>query len=101
MSILLFALSAANSVLPDVLLVIANPVYAAPGAVTPISAEFGLNVDQPLIVPSKVANRNTDVQLSILNSVEPLYTMPVGLPGPVPLAGGITTFKLWMFPLPS
>src|ERR1017187_312395 len=71
-STLLLALSAAYSEFPEVWLVIASPVYDAPACRTPIKALFGEKLDQPLIVPSSVANKNTDVQVSILNSVDPL-----------------------------
>src|ERR1019366_9870773 len=70
-STLLLAASAANKELPDVLLVIASPVYTAPAVFAPINAVLGSNADHPLMVPSRVANRKTEVQLSILNSVEP------------------------------
>jgi len=39
--------------------------------------------------------------VSILNSDDPLYTIPVGEPGPKPEDGGTTTFSVCGFPLPS
>src|SRR5713101_3666081 len=101
MSTLLLALSAANKEFPEVWLVIANPVYTAPACRTAISVVLGSKPDHPLMVPSSVANKNTDVQVSILNSVDPLYTIPVGDPAPVPEDGGTTTFKVCTLPLPS
>ena len=51
---------------------------------TAISDCDGSKCDQPWMVPSSVANRNREVQLSIWNWFEPLYTSPVGEPGPLP-----------------
>src|SRR5579864_1485561 len=101
MSTLLFALSAANKKLPEAWLVIASPVYTEPAERTAISVELGKNPDHPLIVPSREAKRNSEVQFSILNSEEPLYTIPVGDPGPVPDEEGTITCRVCGLPLPS
>ena len=64
MSTLLLALSAAYNEFPDVWLVMARPVYTAPACRTAISAVLGSKFDHPLMVPSSVANKNKDVQVS-------------------------------------
>src|ERR1700723_2385462 len=102
MSTLLFALSAARRTFPDALLEIARPVYEAPGAVTLTMAASRFTCGaQPLIVPSRVANRKTAANPLILTSGDPLNTIPVGVPGPSPPAVGIKTLRGTLVPLAS
>src|ERR1700722_12131665 len=75
------------------------PVYSLPAAlftaITALSPE-----DHPEIVPSIEQNRNAGEDLSgSANSPAgtmfgSIYTVPVGEPVPVPLAGGMVTWKL-------
>src|ERR1700686_722810 len=93
-STLLLATSAAYRKLPEVLLVIAKPVYEAPvdELFTAIMASFGLDCGaHPLMVPSRVAKRKNPVHPPTCNPDDPLKTIPVGDPGPAPEADGITT----------
>src|ERR1700757_2481842 len=102
MSTLLFALSAASRTFPDALLEIAKPVYEAPAVVTLTMAASRFTAGaQPLIVPSRVANRKNVGDPLILKSGDPLNTTPVGVPGPSPPAVGINTLRGTLVPLAS
>src|ERR1700679_2247278 len=94
MSTLLFALSAAKRKFPEGLVLIAKPVYDAPVEGTVMMAVFRFTAGfQALIVPSRVAKIKTAAEPFTLKSVEPLKTMPVGVPGPSPPAVGIATLS--------
>src|SRR5215472_17429848 len=99
MSTLLLALSAASRTFPDALLEMARPVKEAPGAVTLTIAASGFTAGaQPLIVPSRVANRKNVGDPLISKSEDPLNTTPVGVPGPSPPAVGINTLRGTLVP---
>src|SRR5579862_6305849 len=54
----------------------------------------------PLMVPSSVAKRKMAGQPCTLNCCDPLKTIPVGDPVPLPLTGGTTTSRPCLMPLP-
>ena len=64
-------------------------------------ASFGFDCGaQPLMVPSKVANKKIAGFPSTAKSGDPLKTIPVGEPGPAPDSDGTTTFRPLAAPLP-
>src|ERR1700678_3086852 len=102
MSTLLLALSAANRKLSVALAEIAKPVKDAPGVVTSTIAVSGFAAGfQPLMVPSRVAKMKIAGEPLFSSPVEPLATMPVGWPGPLPPAVGIETLSGTLDPLAS
>src|ERR1700690_2839148 len=99
-------MSAAYKWFPEAVLLIANPVYAAPvGACTKGATSAWLKFDcgaHPLIDPSSAANKNTVCFPRSSNSDDALNTIPVGDPGPFSPAVGINTFRTgFKLPAPS
>jgi len=81
----------------------ASAVYMAPEAElsTATMASFGFDCGaHPLMVPSKVAKRKMAGHPCTEKSGEPLKTIPVGWPGPLPDADGTTTFNPFSRPVP-
>src|ERR1700735_323971 len=102
MSTLLFALSAAKRKFPEGLVLTAKPVYDAPVDGTAMMAVSGFTDGfQPLIVPSRVAKMKIAGDPPTLKSEDPLKTMRVEVPGPLPLAAGIATFRGTLAPVVS
>src|SRR5271166_6663459 len=64
-------------------------------------ASFGFDCGaHPLMVPSKVANKNMADQPCTWKSADPLKTIPVGEPGPAPLSDGTNTCRPFLTPPP-
>src|SRR5438067_3209125 len=97
MSTRLFAVSAANKKLPEVLLVTANAVYDAPlfELSTVMAASKSVSPGaHALIVPSRASKIKNVGKPCTWNSpvFDGFHTTPVGSPiGPAPGAGGIST----------
>src|ERR1700729_310348 len=99
MSILLLALSAAGESFPGVLGGRASRGRARPAEGRQSRQRWDFTDGaQPLIVPSKVANRKTAGDPLILKSDDPLKTVPVGEPGPSSPFVGINTSRATLVP---